>query len=203
MRRTNTARCSGALIVAAVLALMATLACGTEALAQASGGRTTTVVSLPAGVQVTGVAVAAGAVWVANGRTGTVSRIDPQTTQVVSTISVAEPMPTCERCLGAVAAHGDTVWASMHSAGPIVVRIDARLNRVMATIPVGVLPDVLAVDEEGAVWLTASLEGAVVRVDPRAAVGLQYDTSGSFTRASDDPHQSRVRRRCRRGPARR
>ena len=132
-----------------------------------SEGSTTSVVSLPAGAQVAGVAVGAGAVWVANGRSGTVLRIDPPTTLVVATIPVAEPSPGCERCWGAVAAHGDAVWATINSAGPVVVRIDAQFNRVVATIPVGIVPDRLTVDdEEGAVWLTSAVEDAVVRVDP-------------------------------------
>src|SRR5712692_3084723 len=108
----------------------------------------------------------AGAVWVANGRAATVSRIDPRIDQVVATIPVAEPSPTCERCWGAVAARGDVVWATMNSAGPVVARIDPGSYRVVKTIWVEVLPSELGVGEDGGLWLTATLENAVVRVDP-------------------------------------
>ena len=78
----------------------------------------TTIVSLPVGTQVAGLAVGAGALWVANGRACTVLRIDPETNQLVASIRIAEPSPTCDRCWGAVAAVGDVVWAAMDAAGP-------------------------------------------------------------------------------------
>jgi YVTN family beta-propeller protein len=129
----------------------------------------TTMVSLPVGAHVAGLAVGAGAVWVANGRAGSVSRIDPRTNQVVATIAVAEPSPTCDRCWGAVAARGEAVWAAMDTAGPLAVRIDPASNTIAQTIEVGVLPTALAVDEDGALWLTATLENTVVHVDPHVA----------------------------------
>jgi YVTN family beta-propeller protein len=55
----------------------------------------------------------------------------------------------------------------MDTDGPVVARIDAASNAVAETVEVGVLPTALAVDEHGALWLTATLEDAVVRVDPR------------------------------------
>jgi YVTN family beta-propeller protein len=115
------------------------------------------------------VAVGAGAVWVANGRAGTVSRIDPLTNQIVATIAVAEPSPTCERCWAAIAAQGDVVWASMNSEGPVATRIDPLSNSVAERVEVGVLPSALLVDGDGALWVTANLQNAVVRVAPRSA----------------------------------
>src|SRR5438067_6964129 len=149
-----------------VVALMAAVVCGAPGLALASEGANATVVSLPVGAQVAGLAVGPGAVWVANGRAGTVSRIDPSTSQIVATIPVAEPSPTCDRCWGMVAARGDAVWAAMDMAGPVVIRIDPYANHIAETIEVGVLPSALVVDEGDALWLTATLENAVVRVDP-------------------------------------
>jgi len=90
-----------------------------------------------------------------------------RTNEVVANIPVAEPSPTCERCWGAVAGRGDVVWATMNSAGPVVAQINPGSNRVVKTIPVEVLPSALGVGEDGELWLTATLQNAVVRVDPR------------------------------------
>ncbi len=151
----------------ALVALWATLVCETSAPALASGEASTTVVPLPVGAQVASLAIGAGAVWVANARAGTVSRIDPELNEVVATIRVAEPSPTCDRCGAAVAACGDGVWVAMDAAGAVVIRIDPATNDVAQTVEVGVLPSALAVGEGGALWLTATLENTVIRVDPR------------------------------------
>lgn len=125
-----------------------------------------TVVSLPDGARVAGLAVGAGAVWVANGRAGTVTRLDPWTNQVVATIPIGEPALGCDRCWGAVAARGEVVWAAMDTAGPVVVRVDPSANTIAETVEVGVVPTALAVGEDGGLWLTATLENVVVHVDP-------------------------------------
>ena len=46
--------------------------------------------TIPVGAGPTGIAVGAGAVWVANSRDGTVSRIDPRRDRVVATIAVGD-----------------------------------------------------------------------------------------------------------------
>jgi YVTN family beta-propeller protein len=60
----------------------------------------------------------------------------------------------------------------MGAAGPVVARIDPASNNVTETIEVGVLPSALAVDDDGALWLTATLENAVVHVDPHDVGGV-------------------------------
>jgi YVTN family beta-propeller protein len=54
-------------------------------------------------------------------------------------------------------------------AGPVIARIDPTSNAIVETVQVGVLPVALAVDEDGGLWLTATLEVAVVHVDPHPA----------------------------------
>jgi YVTN family beta-propeller protein len=149
-----------------LVALVAAVTYALPTVALAAEETHTAVVTLPAGAQVAGLAVAAGAVWVANGRLGTIARMDPSTERVVAMISIAEPLPTCDRCWGAAAGRGDAVWATMNSAGPVVARIDPASNDITETVEVGVLPSALAVDEDGKLWLAATLEDAVVRVDP-------------------------------------
>jgi YVTN family beta-propeller protein len=60
----------------------------------------------------------------------------------------------------------------MDAAGPVVARIDPTSNDVTETVEVGVLPAALAVDGDGALWLAATLENAVVRVDPHVGAAL-------------------------------
>jgi len=151
-----------------VVSLVAAVIHATPAAAQ-SGGASTKFVSLPVGGQVAGLAVGADAVWTANGRAGTVTRVDARTNQVVATIRLTDSSPTCDRCWGVIATRGDLVWAAMDSAGPLVVRIYPSSDQIAESIEVGVLPSAIAVGEDGALWLTGTLENAVVRVDPHVA----------------------------------
>ena len=151
------------------MALATAAITGAPAPVLASEGASTSLAVLPVGSHVAGLAVGADAVWIAGGRAGTVARLDPSTNQLLATIQVAEPWPACDRCWATVAARGDAVWAAMDRAGPVVARIDPASNRVSETIDVGVLPSALTVDDNGALWLTATLEDAVVHVDPRVA----------------------------------
>ena len=57
------------------------------------------------------VAVGAGGVWVANSRDGTVSRIDPQSKQVIATIRVGNS-------LQGIAVGGGVVWVSVQAREP-------------------------------------------------------------------------------------
>jgi YVTN family beta-propeller protein len=56
------------------------------------------------------------------------------------------------------------------------VRIDPTSNAIAETIQVGVLPSALAVDEDGGLWLTATLQDAVVHVDPHPAGAVARTT---------------------------
>jgi YVTN family beta-propeller protein len=100
-------------------------------------------------------AVGAGSVWVANGRDGTVSRVDVETRQI-RTIDVG-------RDPSALAYGGGAVWvASPERRG--VLQIDPRTNRVLRAIPVGNAPSGVAV-AFGAVWVTTAVDGNVTRID--------------------------------------
>lgn len=107
-----------------------------------------------------GVAVSAGAVWVAN-RTGkSVSRIDPQTNKVVATVPVGGKP-------GAIVAGEGGIWVIIQNE---LVRIDPGTNTVVATISVGQgVPDfeTMAADG-GAVWVPNSGEGTLSRIDPQS-----------------------------------
>lgn len=98
------------------------------------------------------------AVWVHNGQTGNLLRIDPQTNMVVATIAVGAGA-------GGVALGQGAVWVVSSSTGTIV-RVDPLTNRVTATIAWHSTDKIagLAVSP-GAVWLTDFSNDALIRID--------------------------------------
>jgi DNA-binding beta-propeller fold protein YncE/predicted Ser/Thr protein kinase len=107
-----------------------------------------------------GIAVGAGAVWVANTGDGTVSTLDLASGRVRGRpIAVGED-PT------AIAVGAGGVWVVNHGDGT-VTHLDPHTRRALgAPIPVGKGPVDVAVDS-GAVWVSGGRE-RVVRIDPRA-----------------------------------
>jgi len=140
-----------------------------------------------------GLAIGAGAVWVANMNPRTVTRIDPETNVVVATIPLGEPDflwgPT-RLAFG----HG-SLWAT-DGMSSSVFRIDPEANRVAATIPLGSPTQFSSgplgiVVTSDAVWVantwgtTEAPNGSVVRIDPqtetivaRLALGASPADSG-------------------------
>jgi YVTN family beta-propeller protein len=105
-----------------------------------------------------GIAVGAGAVWVANSLDGTVSRVDPLTNRQVQTIPVGVT-PT------AVAVADGVVWVT--SAEERSVRkIDAVRGRVVGRIRTDALGRGIAVGG-GSIWVTDGSSRRVVRIDAR------------------------------------
>jgi YVTN family beta-propeller protein len=94
-----------------------------------------------------GIAIGAGAVWLADAVDGTLWRIDPDPTPVTRTVTVGIGV-------GAVSFGADTVWVSNSFLGT-VSRIDARTNTVTRTIDVGGTPSGLAADASS-VWLSVT-----------------------------------------------
>lgn len=140
------------------------------------GGQAPTIVigePISVGDHPSAIAVGEGAVWVTNqwGNPRTVSRIDPETREVVATIPVSNSADTLAVGEGAVwvlstvgggeQTQGDTTW-------PLgsVCRIDPETNHEVAKIPVGWGSDAIAVGE-GAVWVTNDEDGTLMRIDPK------------------------------------
>jgi hypothetical protein len=158
-----------------VMTLTTAAIAGAPSPAGASGGASTSLAVLPVGSQVAGLAVGAHAVWVANGRPRTVSRLDPSTNQVLATIRLAETSPTCERCWGAVAARGDAVWVAMDAAGPLVARIEAASNAIAETVDIGCRLHLRWMRTERCGWRPPS-ENVVVRIWTHASQGRFADS---------------------------
>jgi YVTN family beta-propeller protein len=104
------------------------------------------------------IATAGSGVWVADDYDNTVSRIDPDSANAVtSTIPVGEAP-------SAIAVGEGGVWVANTQDGT-VGRIDPDTGSVAATITVGGRPTGIAVGG-GAVWVANSLDGSVSRIDP-------------------------------------
>lgn len=105
------------------------------------------------------VAVGHGAVWVARAA-GEIARVDPESDEVVATISVGNA-PV------AIATGAGGVWIA-DEVDNTVARIDPSANAVAAVTPVGQGPTAIAVGE-GAVWVANTQDDTVARIDPDTA----------------------------------
>jgi YVTN family beta-propeller protein len=133
------------------------------------------------GVAPLGVAVTRNAVWVGNhhagpGGTGSIVRIDPHDDRVVAQI----PLGAATFCCGPdniTSANGD-VWVDIPNQR-LVVRIDARRNRVRARIRVPTGCGQL-VAGAGSVWLADGCSTDIIRIDPRRdRIAHVIDTGGA------------------------
>jgi YVTN family beta-propeller protein len=113
------------------------------------------VADVPVGNGPASVAVGRGSVWVTNALDRTVSRIDPETGDVIRIDVGGDP--------GGIAVGAEAVWVA-NSLDGTVSRIDPLTNREAATVPVGVTPTAVAV-ADGVVWVTSSEERNVTKID--------------------------------------
>jgi len=113
-----------------------------------------------------------GSVWVDEGNTSQVIRLDPVTGKVVARISV----PDFEPC-GGILVTEQAVWASGCHESPAVVRIDPATNAVVGEVILDAFAqDVM--DVNGAIWIpvggsdfiapgqSSAAAGELERVDP-------------------------------------
>jgi YVTN family beta-propeller protein len=120
------------------------------------------VADVPAGARPTALVAAFGSIWVANGDSGTVTRIDPSSRRQLATIGVGgDP--------AGLAAGFGSVWVADGNAGT-VTRIDARTNAVRDTISFGpsdpLIPKPVFSIAIGAGSVWATRDPGVVRIDP-------------------------------------
>jgi YVTN family beta-propeller protein len=109
----------------------------------------------------TGIAVGAGAVWVAHGARGELSRVDPQFGQVTNTIEVTGTGLGTQSA--AVTIGAGSVWAVY--ADSTMARIDPTDIRVVGTTFAGSAPAGVVV-ASGSVWVANSGEATVSRFNP-------------------------------------
>ena len=109
----------------------------------------------------TGIATGEGAVWVAHGRLGSVSRVDPQFTRVTDTIPVVG-FPT-GLVGGAVTVGSGSVWATFSDS--TLARIDPVRLEVTGRALAGSQPSSIAYGA-GAIWVANALDADVQRFNP-------------------------------------
>ncbi len=125
--------------------------------------------------------------WISNDGDGSISRIDPNTNQVVATIKMGPPL--CDHCLGTVAERDGTVWATSSSARLTLMRIDPASNKLTASSELPIFPSAMLSAGDGSLWLASTLDGEVVRIEPKtgkvlatvAIPGVQALTEGDGT----------------------
>ena len=100
-------------------------------------------------------AAGGGSVWIANGRDGTVSRVERGHGQVTTIDVGGEPT--------AVAFGGGSLWVA-DGQNRVVDQVDSATNRVVGRVPAGNGSRGVAV-AGGAVWLASPVDGQVERID--------------------------------------
>jgi len=100
-------------------------------------------------------AAGGGSVWIANGRDGTVSRVERGRGQVTTIDVGGEPT--------AVAFGGGSLWVA-DGQNRVVDQVDSATNRVVGQVPAGNGSRGVAV-AGGAVWLASAEDGQVERID--------------------------------------
>ena len=114
--------------------------------------------SIPVGEDPTGIAFGFDSVWVVNSGERSVSRISPQTNQVVGEAMEVGNGPT------SIAAGEGAVWVTNRFDGTLS-RIDPDTDKVVEEIPVGLDPRGIAIGFDS-VWVALAGENRVVRIDP-------------------------------------
>jgi YVTN family beta-propeller protein len=124
---------------------------------------------IPTGLNPDGISVTDTAVWVANHRAGTVTRIDPTTNEVVATIEVGPAGPSGPQ---AILASDERVWVGVPNLAQVVV-IDATTNTVVASIDSTATCEMRLLGES--VWVTNCIDSddvAVIDVHGTESRGL-------------------------------
>jgi streptogramin lyase len=111
------------------------------------------------------VAIGDAAVWVANQNfgDGTLTRIDPETLDVIETIPIGGE-------IGGLAVGDGYVWVTLSETGRLV-RVNPATNEIDG-VPIAVGGAPLGLDvADGFVWIADQAEGEVIRVELNASVG--------------------------------
>ncbi|MEM6856556.1 MAG: YncE family protein [Pseudomonadota bacterium] len=107
----------------------------------------------------TNVVAGAGSVWVPADAEGKISRIDPQTNEVIAQIDVVAGT--------FFLAFGEGALWAVASGENLMQRIDPETNEVTGTVKLGERPGFLTAGE-GAVWIQEQGDGTVAKVDPES-----------------------------------
>jgi class 3 adenylate cyclase len=108
----------------------------------------------------------AGSVWLANGSSGTIYRVDPSTGRPIDTIRMGAGVTIDLLTYGE-----GSVWAVDRFGGTLTA-IDPETDRAEAPIPLQGDPTGIAVGD-GYVWVTDAQNDELLRIDPHHPSGIQ------------------------------
>jgi len=133
------------------------------------------------GMQLSGIAVANGRVWVAANREGLLLEIDPGTDSVAGQVMIGG-------AVRGVTAVGTDVWVAGGDQGRLV-RVDAISRTVTGSTPSGPSPAQIA-STPGGFWVTDRDNDAVILADPNG--GMHWPALTWAVRPSASPRTSRA-----------
>ena len=113
----------------------------------------------------TGLAIAAGSLWV--GSNGLLDRTFFRIS--IATGRITRISPGCTRPAYFAVAKAGAVWVTCVGdtiSNGLALRFDPRTNRVVARVRVGVNPGDGAIDTHGRIWIPNKADGTVSRIDP-------------------------------------
>jgi streptogramin lyase len=119
------------------------------------------------------IAVGAGSIWITNGTSGRVERIDPSTGEVVAQIQVGLPDDSQQSDrpnVWGIAYGRDAVWVTA-SLEKTIIRIDPSTNEITDTIYVDSNVGSIVVTDD-AIWAGSYDEPYVLRLDPESHATL-------------------------------
>jgi virginiamycin B lyase len=101
------------------------------------------------------------AVWVATTEPNSIQRIDPDTNRVVSTVVLPG-----EACSGLAIGFG-SIWVPVCGKKPLLARVDAVKNEIVAVLPVRPAGPEGGIAASGdSIWIVTDKNGTLVRIDP-------------------------------------
>jgi YVTN family beta-propeller protein len=113
----------------------------------------------------TGIAYAAGAIWLLSVQPASLFKLDPETGAIVARVAVAPSRAPKHGLIDTwwIAAGGGSVWLA-NPNHDLVTRVDVATAKVAATVPVPVEIPFGVVVGRGAVWVAGA--GRVARINP-------------------------------------
>jgi len=123
--------------------------------------------------------IAFGSVWIPSSQTGVLTRLDPETGNVVAKIQAGDTrQPAATNYFDLLAVSPNAVWYAS-DAGGFVARIDPATNKVVTALAVFGRPAGIAFGA-GSVWVSLLDGSDVLRIDPvKDEITTRIDTGSS------------------------
>jgi streptogramin lyase len=108
--------------------------------------------------------IAFGSVWISSAQTGSLTRLDAATGNLISKIPTSGGSPAANNYFDSITASPNAIWVAS-DAGAFVAEVDPAKNAVVASVPVFGRPSGIAFGA-GSVWVSLLDGSTVLRIDP-------------------------------------